>query len=297
MSDAIVRSAWRSDARQAGLRKRRAADRRLRRFALGGALLSAGGFALLLGTMLVHGVGGAALAFAPGSESSSASTIWEAARGSLLTVAATLALAFPLGVLGALYLEEYAPPGRWTRGIELSIDALAGVPPILFGLLGLAVFLGTLHLPRASPLVGGLTLALITMPGMVIAARTAIARVPGAIRDAAMAIGASRIQMLVDHLLPLAWPGLLSGALLGMARALGETVPLLVIGMGASIASAPAGLHDPATALPVDIFLSAHDRHPLVLERTGFAILVLLLSYLLMHGLACYLRNRSETRW
>jgi phosphate transport system permease protein len=166
--------------------------------------------------------------------------IWGAFKGSLLTMLVTLALAFPIGVLSAVYLEEYAPRNRWTDMIEVSINNLAAVPSIIFGLLGLAVFLNFMHLPRSAPLVGGLTLALMTMPVIVIAGRNAIKSVPPSIRDAALGIGASRIQVVFHHVLPLALPGILTGTIIGMARALGETAPLLMIGMRAFIASPPA---------------------------------------------------------
>uniref|UniRef100_UPI0039892276 PstA family ABC transporter permease n=1 Tax=Mycetocola sp. TaxID=1871042 RepID=UPI0039892276 len=165
--------------------------------------------------------------------------VWGAFKGSLLTMIVTLALAFPIGVLSAVYLEEYAPRNRWTDLIEVSINNLAAVPSIIFGLLGLAVFLNTMHLPRSAPLVGGLTLALMTMPVIVISGRNAIKAVPPSIRDAALGIGASRIQVVFHHVLPLALPGILTGTIIGMARALGETAPLLLIGMVGFVASNP----------------------------------------------------------
>ena len=223
--------------------------------------------------------------------------IWGALKGSLLTMAVTLALAFPIGVLAALYLEEYAPRNRWTDLIEVSINNLAAVPSIIFGLLGLAVFLGTFHLPRSAPLVGGLTLALMTMPVIVITGRNAIKAVPPSIRDAALAVGASPVQVVFDHVLPLALPGILTGTIIGMARALGETAPLLMIGMRAFIAAPPERLTDPATVLPVQIFLWSDDVQTGFIEKTSAAIIVLLVFLLAMNGLAIYLRNRFETRW
>ncbi|MEG3090155.1 phosphate ABC transporter permease PstA [Sphingomonas sp. PB1R3] len=223
--------------------------------------------------------------------------IWGAAKGSLLTMLVTLFLAFPIGVLAALYLEEYAPKNRWTDIIEVSINNLAAVPSIIFGLLGLAVFLGSFGLPRSAPLVGGLTLALMTMPVIVIAARNAIKAVPPSIRDAALAIGASRVQVIFHHVLPLALPGIMTGTIIGMARALGETAPLLMIGMRAFIAAPPHGLTDPATVLPVQIFLWSDQVDRGFIERTSAAIIVLLVFLLAMNGLAIYLRNRFETRW
>ena len=174
----------------------------------------------------------------------------------------TLLLAFPIGVLSALYLEEYAPRNRWTDLIEVSINNLAAVPSIIFGLLGLAMFLSFMHLPRSAPIVGGLTLALMTMPVIVIAGRNAIKSVPPSIRDAALGIGASRIQVVFHHVLPLALPGILTGTIIGMARALGETAPLLMIGMRAFVATPPGGFSDPATVLPVQIFLWSDEVEP-----------------------------------
>ncbi|MCP3735374.1 phosphate ABC transporter permease PstA [Sphingomonas sp. RP10(2022)] len=223
--------------------------------------------------------------------------IWGALKGSLLTMAVTIGLAFPIGVLAALYLEEYAPRNRWTDLIEVSINNLAAVPSIIFGLLGLAVFLGTFHLPRSAPLVGGLTLALMTMPVIVIAGRNAIKAVPPSVRDAALAVGASPVQVVFDHVLPLALPGILTGTIIGMARALGETAPLLMIGMRAFIAAPPSRLTDPATVLPVQIFLWSDEVDRGFVEKTSAAIIVLLVVLLAMNGLAIYFRNRFETRW
>ena len=223
--------------------------------------------------------------------------IWGAFKGSLLTMLVTLALAFPIGVLSAVYLEEYAPRNRWTDMIEVSINNLAAVPSIIFGLLGLAVFLNTLNLPRSAPLVGGLTLALMTMPVIVIAGRNAMKSVPPSIRDAALGIGASRIQVVFHHVLPLALPGILTGTIIGMARALGETAPLLMIGMRAFIASPPNGITEPATVLPVQIFLWSDEVSRGFVEKTSAAIIVLLVFLLAMNGLAIYLRNKFERRW
>ena len=223
--------------------------------------------------------------------------IWGAFKGSLLTMIVTLLIAFPVGVFSAVYLEEYAPRNRWTDMIEVSINNLAAVPSIIFGLLGLAVFLNTWHLPRSAPLVGGLTLALMTMPVIVIAGRNAIKSVPPSIRDAALGVGASRIQVVSHHVLPLALPGILTGTIIGMARALGETAPLLMIGMRAFISAPPGGFSEPATALPVQIFLWSDEVSRGFVEKTSAAIIVLLAFLLAMNGLAIYLRNRFETRW
>jgi phosphate transport system permease protein len=227
----------------------------------------------------------------------SAVGVWGALKGSFLTIMVTMLLAFPIGVLAAVYLEEFAPRNRWTDAIEVSINNLAAVPSIIFGLLGLAVFLNFMHLPRSAPLVGGLTLALMTMPVIVIAGRNAIKSVPPSIRDAALGVGASKMQVVFHHVLPLALPGILTGTIIGMARALGETAPLLMIGMRAFIAAPPGGITEPASVLPVQIFLWSDEVDRAFVEKTSAAIIVLLLFMLLMNGLAIYLRNRFERRW
>ncbi len=223
--------------------------------------------------------------------------IWGALKGSILTMLVTLALAFPIGVLAALYLEEYAPRNRWTDLIEVSINNLAAVPSIIFGLLGLAVFLWLFPNLRSAPLIGGMTLALMTMPVIVISGRNAVKAVPPSIRAGAMALGASPIQVVFHHVLPLALPGILTGTIIGMARALGETAPLLMIGMRAFVATPPDGFTDPATVLPVQIFLWSDEIDRGFVERTSAAIIVLLLFLLVMNGIAIYLRNRFEKTW
>ena len=223
--------------------------------------------------------------------------IWGALKGSILTMLVTLVLAFPIGVLSALYLEEYAPKNRWTDLIEVSINNLAAVPSIIFGLLGLAVFLSIFPNFRSAPLIGGLTLALMTMPVIVISGRNAIKSVPPSIRDGALAVGASPVQVVFHHVLPLALPGMLTGTIIGMARALGETAPLLMIGMRAFVATPPDGFTSPATVLPVQIFLWSDEIDRGFVERTSAAIIVLLLFLLLMNGLAIYLRNKFEKTW
>ena len=223
--------------------------------------------------------------------------IWGALKGSLLTMVVTLLLAFPIGVLAALYLEEYAPKNRWTDLIELSINNLAAVPSIIFGLLGLAVFLTLFPNLRSAPLIGGMTLALMTMPVIVIAGRNAIKAVPPSIRDGALAICASPVQVVFHHVLPLALPGILTGTIIGMARALGETAPLLMIGMRAFVATPPDGFTSPATVLPMQIFLWSDEIDRGFVERTSAAIIVLLLFLLVMNGLAIYLRNKFEKTW
>jgi phosphate transport system permease protein len=217
--------------------------------------------------------------------------------GSLLTLAATLLLAFPLGVSAAVYLEEFAPRNRWTDLIEVNINNLAAVPSIVFGLLGLAVFLNALHLPRSAPLVGGMTLALMTLPTIIIAGRAAIQAVPPSIREAARGIGASPLQVVAHHVLPLALPGILTGTIIGMARALGETAPLLMVGMVAFIVDIPRSLTDAATVLPVQVFLWADSPERAFLEKTSAATLVLLTFLIGMNGAAIWLRQRTERRW
>ncbi len=223
--------------------------------------------------------------------------IWGALKGSMLTMLVTLVLAFPVGVLSALYLEEYAPRGRWTDIIEVSISNLAAVPSIIFGLLGLSIFLAAFPDLRSAPLIGGMTLALMTMPVIVITGRNAIKAVPPSIRDGALAIGASPVQVVFHHVLPLALPGMLTGTIIGMARALGETAPLLLIGMRAFVATPPDGFTSPATVLPMQIFLWSDEVDRGFVERTSAAIIVLLVFLLAMNGLAIYLRNKFEKRW
>jgi len=223
--------------------------------------------------------------------------IWGALKGSIFTMIVTFVLAFPIGVLAALYLEEYAPKNRWTELIEVSINNLAAVPSIIFGLLGLAVFLTLFPNLRSAPLIGGMTLALMTMPVIVISGRNAIKAVPPSIRDGALAVGASPVQVVFHHVLPLALPGMLTGTIIGMARALGETAPLLLIGMRAFVATPPDGFTSPATVLPMQIFLWSDEIDRGFVERTSAAIIVLLLFLMLMNGLAIYLRNKFEKTW
>ena len=223
--------------------------------------------------------------------------IWGAFKGTLLTMLVTALLAFPVGTLAALYLEEYAPRNRWTDLIEVSINNLAAVPSIIFGLLGLAVFLNFFHMPRSAPIVGGLTLALMTMPVIVIASRNAIKAVPPSIRDGALAMGASPVQVVFHHVLPLAMPGILTGTIIGMARALGETAPLIMIGMRAFISSPPTSFTEPATVLPVQIFLWSDEVSSGFVEKTSAAIIVLLVFLMTMNATAIYLRNHFERRW
>ncbi len=223
--------------------------------------------------------------------------IWGALKGSLMTILIAFLVAFPMGVLAALYLEEYAAKNRWTDLIEVSINNLAAVPSIIFGLLALAVFIQFFGICQASPLVGGLTLALMTMPVIVIASRNAIKSVPPSIRDAALGVGASPVQVVFHHVLPLALPGIMTGTIIGMARALGETAPLLLVGMRAFIGDVPNGLCSPSTVLPMQIFLWSDEVNRGFVEKTSAAIIVLLIVLLSMNALAIYLRNRFEKRW
>jgi phosphate transport system permease protein len=223
--------------------------------------------------------------------------IWGAVVGSFWTLLVTLAIAFPLGVAAAVYLEEFAPTNRATDLIEVNINNLAAVPSIVFGLLGLAVFLNFFHLPRSAPLVGGMTLALMTLPTIIITGRAAIQAVPPSIREAARGLGASPMQVVGHHVLPLALPGILTGTIIGMARALGETAPLLMIGMVAFIADIPRGIGDAATTLPVQVFLWADSPERAFVEKTSGAILVLLGFLVSMNATAIWLRRRFETRW
>jgi phosphate transport system permease protein len=217
--------------------------------------------------------------------------------GSALTLLITLLLSFPIGVGAAVYLEEFAPRNRITDIIEVNINNLAAVPSIVFGLLGLAMFIGVFGLPRSAPLVGGFVLTLLTLPTIIIASRAALKAVPPSIREAALGMGASRLQMVGHHVLPLAMPGMLTGAIIGMARALGESAPLLMIGMVAFIVEVPAGVVDPATALPVQVFLWSDLPERGFVERTSGAIIVLLVFLLVMNATAVVLRNKFEKRW
>ncbi|MBP9033217.1 MAG: phosphate ABC transporter permease PstA, partial [Pseudomonadales bacterium] len=220
-----------------------------------------------------------------------------AVMGSIYTLAVTLLLSFPLGVAAAIYLEEFAARNRWTDLIEVNINNLAAVPSIIFGLLGLAVFIGVFGMPRSAPLVGGLVLTLVTFPTVIIASRAAIRAVPPSLREAALGLGASRVQMVLHHVLPNALPGMLTGAIIGMARALGETAPLLMIGMVAFIVDVPRSLTDSATVLPVQIYLWADSPERGFTALTSAAIMVLLGFLVVMNALAVFLRNRFEKRW
>jgi phosphate transport system permease protein len=216
--------------------------------------------------------------------------------GSFFTMLVTFFLAFPVGVMAAIYLEEFAPRNRITDLIEININNLAAVPSIVFGLLGLAVFINFFGLPRSAPLVGGLVLALMTLPTIVITSRAAIQAVSPSIREAAMGVGASKIQTVFHHVLPVAMPGIMTGSIIGMAHALGETAPLLMIGMVAFIMDAPSGITDASTVLPVQIYLWADSPERGFTEKTSAAIMVLMAFLVVMNALAIYLRRRFELR-
>jgi phosphate transport system permease protein len=217
--------------------------------------------------------------------------------GSLLTLAVTLGLAIPIGISAAVYLEEFAPKNKLTDLIEVNINNLAAVPSIVFGLLGLAVFLNAFNMPRSAPVVGGIVLALMTLPTIIIASRAALKAVPPSIREAALGVGASPLQVVTHHVLPLAMPGIMTGIIIGMAHALGETAPLLMIGMIAFIVDTPTGFGDAATVLPVQIFMWADSPERGFVERTSAAIMVLLAFLIVMNAIAVVLRKRFERRW
>ena len=292
-------SLWQSPAMSRKLARRYASERRFKWAGIAAIVLSLSFLAFLVVTMVSNGAGGIDWAFLSSSDSTDPGTagVWGAFKGSLLTMGVTLALSFPMGVLAAVYLEEFAPRNRWIDMVEVSINNLAAVPSIIFGLLGLAVFINAFQLPRSAPLVGGMTLALMTMPVIVIAGRNAIKAVPPSIRDAALAIGASPVQVVFHHVLPLALPGILTGTIIGMARALGETAPLLMIGMRAFVATPPESIVAPATVLPMQIFLWSDEVDSGFVQNTSAAIIVLLVFLIAMNGIAIYLRNRFEQRW
>lgn len=217
--------------------------------------------------------------------------------GSFYALLVCFLISFPVGIAAAVYLEEFAPKNRWTDLIEVNINNLAAVPSIVFGLLGLALFLNTFGLPRSAPLVGGMVLALMTLPTIIVATRAALKAVPPSIREAALGVGASNYQVVLHHVLPLAMPGILTGAIIGLAQALGETAPLLLIGMNAFISSGPGGILDPATSLPTQIFSWADSPERGFVSRTSAAILVLLGFLVIMNLVAIFLRQRFERKW
>mgnify|MGYP003684442229 FL=1 len=217
--------------------------------------------------------------------------------GSILTLAVCLSLAFPIGIASALYLEEFAPKNGLTEIIEININNLAAVPSVVFGILGLAIFINIFGLPRSIPLIGGMVLALMTLPTIIISSRAAIRAVPPSIRDGALGIGASKMQTTFHHVLPLALPGMLTGTIIGMAQALGETAPLLMIGMVAFIVDIPGSITDPGTVLPVQIFMWADFAERMFIQKTSSAIMVLLAFLVVMNSFAVWLRKKLERRW
>ena len=237
------------------------------------------------------------LIFGSASRNAEMAGIFGAFVGSILTLAVCLVLAFPLGVATAVYLEEFAPKNRVTELIEININNLAAVPSVVFGILGLAIFIGIFGMPRSIPLIGGGVLALMTLPTIIISSRAAIRAVPPSIRDAALGVGASRMQTMLHHVVPLAMPGMLTGTIIGMAQALGETAPLLMIGMVAFIVDVPGSVTDPGTVLPVQIFMWADFAERMFILKTSAAIMVLLAFLILMNAAAIIIRKKLERRW
>ena len=237
------------------------------------------------------------LIFGSASRNAEMAGIYGALVGSILTLAVCLVLAFPLGVATAVYLEEFAPKNRVTELIEININNLAAVPSVVFGILGLAIFIGIFGMPRSIPLIGGVVLALMTLPTIIISSRAAIRAVPPSIRDAALGVGASRMQTMLHHVVPLAMPGMLTGTIIGMAQALGETAPLLMIGMVAFIVDVPGSVTDPGTVLPVQIFMWADFAERMFILKTSAAIMVLLAFLILMNAAAIIIRKKLERRW
>ena len=237
------------------------------------------------------------LIFGSASRNAEMAGIFGAFVGSILTLAVCLVLAFPLGVATAVYLEEFAPKNRVTELIEININNLAAVPSVVFGILGLAIFIGIFGMPRSIPLIGGVVLALMTLPTIIISSRAAIRAVPPSIRDAALGVGASRMQTMLHHVVPLAMPGMLTGTIIGMAQALGETAPLLMIGMVAFIVDVPGSVTDPGTVLPVQIFMWADFAERMFILKTSAAIMVLLAFLILMNAAAIIIRKKLERRW
>lgn len=223
--------------------------------------------------------------------------IFSAAVGTLYVLCITFIFSFPAGVMAAIYMEEFAPDNRIMQIVEVNINNLAAIPSILFGLLGLAIFIGFMGLPRSSALVGGLTLALMTLPVIIISTRAAIRAIPDSIREGALALGATHWQLVWDHILPLSLPGILTGTIIGLARAIGETAPLLIIGMVAYIQDVPRGFTSAATVLPAQIYVWSSESIRAFTERTSAGIIVLLVVLLSMNAMAILLRNKYERKW
>jgi len=237
------------------------------------------------------------LFFGSASRNAEMAGIKGATIGSVLTLLVCFVIAFPIGVATAVYLEEFAPKNKITEIIEININNLAAVPSVVFGILGLAIFINLFGLPRSIPLVGGMVLALMTLPTIIISSRAAIKSVPPSIRDGALGVGASKVQATMHHVVPLAIPGMLTGTIIGMAQALGETAPLLMIGMVAFIVDVPGSVTEPGTVLPVQIFMWADFAERMFVQKTSSAIIILLLFLILMNGGAIWLRKKLERRW
>jgi phosphate transport system permease protein len=225
------------------------------------------------------------------------SGIYSAIIGSILTMIVTILIAFPIGVMTAIYLEEFAPENRLTNIIEVNINNLAAIPSILFGLLGLAIFINFFGVPRSSPLVGGMTLALMSLPVIIVSSKAALKSVPASIRQAGFGLGLTKWQIVRDHVLPVAMPGILTGSIISIARAIGETAPLIIVGMIAFVPDAATSFTDAATVLPAQVFTWAGMPEKAYLERTAAAIVVLLVLLLSLNGVAIYLRKKFERKW
>ena len=225
------------------------------------------------------------------------SGIKSAMIGTILTLIVCMAFAFPIGVATAVYLEEFAPDNKWTQAIEVNINNLAAIPSILFGLLGLAIFINLFGMPRSSPLVGGLTLALMTLPVIIVSSRAALRSVPANIRQAAYGLGLTKVQVTRDHVLPLAFPGIMTGSIISLAQSMGETAPLIIVGMIAFIPDAPSTIMEAATVMPAQIFTWAGMPERAYIERTAAGILVLLTVLISLNATAVYLRKKFEIKW
>jgi phosphate transport system permease protein len=223
--------------------------------------------------------------------------LFSAMIGSVLTLIITMLVAFPIGVMTAVYLEEFATDNKFTRFIEVNINNLAAIPAILFGLLGLSIFINLFGMPRSSPLVGGLTLALMTLPIIIVSSRAALRAVPDSIRQAGYGLGLNKIQVTKDHVLPLAFPGILTGSILGLAHAMGETAPLIIIGMIAFIPDAPETINQAATVMPAQLFTWAGMPEVMYIEKTAAGIMVLLTVLISLNAIAIYLRKKFEVKW
>ncbi len=223
--------------------------------------------------------------------------LYSAMIGSVLTLIITMIVAFPIGVMTAIYLEEFATDNKFTRFIEININNLAAIPSILFGLLGLAIFINLFGMPRSSPLVGGLTLALMTLPIIIVSSRAALRAVPDSIRQAGYGLGLNKIQVTKDHVLPLAFPGVLTGSIIGLAHAMGETAPLIIIGMIAFIPDAPSMVTQAATVMPAQLFTWAGMPEGMYIEKTAAGIMVLLTILISLNAIAIYLRKKFEVKW